>query len=104
MSVLRTDQKQGTGPSDPGLSMPKSLRVAVQHIRLLQNKRHTLTDALVGAELQFLAALRRECDAGQTTWRELRDAYATLAADMAEIGEHNDVTTGSELGEPRIGR
>jgi hypothetical protein len=54
--------------------------VAAQHIRLLQNKRRTLTDALVGAELQFLAALRRECDAGQTTWREVRHAYATLAA------------------------
>ena len=54
--------------------------MAVQHIRLLQNKRQTLADALVGAELQFLAELRREYDAGQTTWRGLRDAYATLAA------------------------
>jgi hypothetical protein len=80
VSVLDTDQKQGTGPSDPGSSLPESLRVAVQHIRLLQNKRQTLADALVGAELQFLAELRREYDAGQTTWRGLRDAYATLAA------------------------
>jgi hypothetical protein len=79
MSTL-ADQKQRTGPSDLGLSLPVSLRVAAQHIRLLQNKRHTLTDALVGAELQFLAALRRDCDAGQTTWRELRNAHATLAA------------------------
>jgi hypothetical protein len=79
MSTL-TDQKLRTKLSDPGSGLPVSLRVAVQHIRLLQNKRHTLTDALVGAELQFLAALRRERDAGHTTWRELRDAYATLAA------------------------
>jgi len=79
MSTLGTDQKR-TGPSDPGLRLPESLRVSVQHIRLLQNKRQTLTDALVGAELQFLAALRRERDAGHTTWRELRDAHATLAA------------------------
>jgi hypothetical protein len=80
MSALGTDRSQRTGPSDPSLRLPESLRPAVQHIRLLQNKRQTLTDALVGAELQFLAALRRECDAGQPTWRELRDAYATLAA------------------------
>jgi hypothetical protein len=79
MSTL-TDQKLRTKLSDPGSGLPVSLRVAVQHISLLQNKRHTLTDALVGAELQFLAALRRECDAGQTTWRGLRDAYVTLAA------------------------
>jgi hypothetical protein len=57
-----------------------SLSVAAQHIRALQNKRRTLTDALVGAELQFLAALSRECDAGFTTWQELRGAYATLAS------------------------
>jgi hypothetical protein len=61
------------------LSLPVSLRVAAQHIGLLQNKRRTLTDALVAAELQFLAALSRECDDGFTTWRDLRAARATLA-------------------------
>jgi hypothetical protein len=79
MSTL-TDQKQRSGPPDIGSTLPVSLCVAAQHIRLLQNKRQTLTDALVGAELQFLAELRRGCDAGDTTWRELRAAYATLAA------------------------
>jgi hypothetical protein len=54
--------------------------VSAQHIRLLQNKRRTLADALVWAELQFLAALRREYDAGHITFRELRNAYATVAA------------------------
>ena len=34
----------------------------------------------MSAELQFLAALRRECEAGETTWAQLRDAYATLSA------------------------
>jgi hypothetical protein len=54
--------------------------MAAQHIGLLQDKRRSLADALVGAELQFLAALRREYDAGHITWRQLRDCYTTLSA------------------------
>jgi hypothetical protein len=79
MSTPGADKKQTIASSDPRLSLPVSLRVAAQHIRLLQNKRRTLTDALVGAELQFLAALSRERDAGFITWRDLRAAHATLA-------------------------
>ena len=48
--------------------------------RLLDDKRRRLVDALVSAELQFLAALRREGEAGETSWAQLRDAYATLSA------------------------
>ena len=36
-----------------------------------------LADPLVGAELQFLAALHRGYDAGHITWRQLRDCYTT---------------------------
>jgi hypothetical protein len=75
-----TAHKQTTVPSAPGVTLPEPLRMAAQHIRLLQNKRRTLAEALVGAELQFLAALRREADAGHTTWPLLRDAYTTLSA------------------------
>jgi hypothetical protein len=60
--------------------LPESLRAPAQHIKLLQDKRRTLCDAQLGAELQFLAALRREYDAGNTTWPQLRDAYVTLSA------------------------
>ncbi|TDW71157.1 hypothetical protein EV653_5234 [Kribbella pratensis] len=80
MTTLSTRYHQSTRLSDPGLSLPESLRDSLQHIRLLQNKRRTLADAQVGAELQFLAALRRECNTGHTTWRELRHAYAALDA------------------------
>jgi len=69
------------------MTLPEPLRASAQHIgllhdkrRLLNDKRHRLVDALVSAELQFLAALRRECDAEGTSWAQLRDAYLTLAA------------------------
>ena len=61
-----------------GLSEP--LRASAQHIELLQDKRRRLSDALVSAELQFLAALRRECLDGEMTWAQLREAYSLLSA------------------------
>ena len=61
-----------------GLSEP--LRASAQHIELLQDKRRRLSGALVFAELQFLAALRRECLGGEMTWAQLRDAYRLLSA------------------------
>ena len=61
-----------------GLSEP--LRASAQHIELLQDKRRRLSGALVFAELQFLAALRRECLGGEMTWAHLRDAYRLLSA------------------------
>ncbi len=60
-----------------------ALAATAQHIRLLQEKRDRLTNALVDAELQYLAALRREYDAGATTMVQLRDAYDFLAAGKA---------------------
>jgi hypothetical protein len=63
---------------DMGLSKP--LRASAQHIELLQDKRRRLSDALVSAELQFLAALRRECLDGEMTWAQLREAYSVLSA------------------------
>jgi hypothetical protein len=69
------------------MALPKPLRASAQHIGLLhvkigllKDKRQRLVDALVSAELQFLAALSREYDAGETNWAQLRDAYATLSA------------------------
>jgi len=51
--------------------LPGTLQASAQHIGLLQDKigllqdkRRRLTAALVGAELQFLVALRREYEAG----------------------------------------
>ena len=61
-----------------GLSEP--LRASAQHIDLLQDRRRRLSDALVSAELQFLAALRRECLDGEMTWAQLREAYRLLSA------------------------
>ena len=61
-----------------GLSEP--LRASAQHIELLQDRRRRLSDALVSAELQFLAALRRECLDGEMTWAQLREAYRLLSA------------------------
>jgi hypothetical protein len=63
-----------------GMTLPDSLRASAQHITLLQDKRRRLADIQVSAEQQFLAALRRECEAGQTSWAQLRDAYAALSA------------------------
>ncbi|MGZ4620033.1 MAG: hypothetical protein ACXV3F_15320 [Frankiaceae bacterium] len=62
------------------MSLPESLRTSAQHIELLQDKRVRLSDALLSAEFQFLAALRRELQVGEMTWAELRDAYSTLSA------------------------
>jgi hypothetical protein len=69
------------------MALPEPLRASAQHIELLHDKRHQLNDkrrrlvdVLVSAELQFLTALRREREAGQTSWTQLRDAYATLSA------------------------
>jgi hypothetical protein len=69
------------------MTLPEPLRASAQHIGLLHDKigllhdkRHRLVDALVSAELQFLVALSRECEAGETSWAQLRDAYATLSA------------------------
>ena len=69
------------------MTLPEPLRASAQHIRLLHDKRrlladkrHRLVDALVSAELQFLAALSREREAGQTSWAQLREAHVTLAA------------------------
>jgi hypothetical protein len=69
------------------MALPEPLRASAQHIgllhdkrRQLNDKRHRLVDAQVSAELQFLAALRREYEAGQTSWTQLDDAYATLSA------------------------
>jgi len=50
------------------MSLSDSLRASALHIELLQDKRVRLGDALMSAELQFLAALRREDVAGQITW------------------------------------
>jgi transposase len=58
---------------------PQPLRASAQHIELLQDKRR-LAHALVSAELQFLAVLRREYDLGEMSWAQLRDAYSTLSA------------------------
>ena len=69
------------------MPLPQALHASAQHIgllhekrRLLDEKRQRLREALVSAELQFLVALRRECEAGETSWAQLRDAYATLSA------------------------
>jgi hypothetical protein len=69
------------------VALPEPLRASAQHIgllhdkrRLLNDKRRRLLDALVSAELQFLAALRREREAGEMSWAQLRDAYAMLSA------------------------
>jgi hypothetical protein len=62
------------------VSLSEPLRASAQHIELLQGKRCRLSDALVSAELQFLAALRRECEGGEMTWAQLRDAYGLLSA------------------------
>jgi hypothetical protein len=56
------------------------LHASAQHIGLIQDKRRRLSDALLDAELQFLAALRREYEAGDTTWRQMRNAYIMLSA------------------------
>jgi len=67
--------------------LPGTLQASAQHIGLLQDKigllqdkRRRLTAALVGAELQFLVALRREYEAGDLDWTEMADAYRTLSA------------------------
>jgi hypothetical protein len=69
------------------MTLPELPRASAQHIgllndrrRLLDDKRHRLVDALVSAELQFLAALSREHEAGRTSPAQLREAYGTLAA------------------------
>ena len=69
------------------MALPEPLRASAKHIGLLHDKigllhdkRHRLVDALVSAELQFLAALSREYEAGETNWAQLRDAYTTLSA------------------------
>ena len=62
------------------MNLPDTLQASVQHIGLLQDKRRRLTAALVGAELQFLVALRREYEAGGVSWTELADAYRALSA------------------------
>jgi len=66
--------------TEVSMSLPEPLRASAQHIELLQDKRRRLSDALVSAELQFLAALRRECLDGEMTWTQLRDAYRLLSA------------------------
>jgi hypothetical protein len=69
------------------MALPEPLRASAQHIGLLHDKRRTLddkrrrlVDAQVSAELQFLTALRREAEAGETSWTQLRDGYAVLSA------------------------
>jgi hypothetical protein len=62
------------------MSLSEPLRASAQHIELLQDKRRRLSGALVSAELQFLAALRRECLGGEMTWAQLREAYGLLSA------------------------
>jgi hypothetical protein len=62
------------------MGLPEPLRASAQHIGLLQDKRRRLSGALVYAELQFLAALRRECLDGEMTWAQLREAYSLLSA------------------------
>jgi hypothetical protein len=62
------------------MNLPEPLRASAQHIQLLQDKRRRLSEALVSAELQFLAALRRECLDSEMTWAQLRDAYRLLSA------------------------
>jgi len=62
------------------VNLPDTLRASVQHIGLLQDKRRRLTAALVGAELQFLVALRREYETGDVNWTEMADAYRALSA------------------------
>ena len=62
------------------MSLSEPLRASAQHIELLQDKRRRLSGALVSAELQFLAALRREFLDGEMTWAQLRDAYRVLSA------------------------
>jgi len=77
----------GQNPGSCPMTLPEPLQASAQHIgllherrRLLAHKRQRLREALVSAELQFLVALRRECEAGETSWAQLRDAYATLSA------------------------
>jgi hypothetical protein len=62
------------------MSLPEPLMASTQHIKLLQDKRRRLAGTLVSAELQFLAALRRECLSGEVSWVQLRDAYSVLSA------------------------
>jgi hypothetical protein len=62
------------------MSLSEPLRASARHIELLHDKRCRLSDALVSAELQFLAALRRECRDGEMTWAQLREAYSLLSA------------------------
>jgi hypothetical protein len=62
------------------MSLSEPLRASAQHIDLLQDKRRRLFGALVSAESQFLAALRRECLGGEMTWAQLREAYSVLSA------------------------
>ena len=62
------------------MSLSEPLRASAQHIELLQDKRRRLCDALVSAELQFMAALRRECRDGEVSWAQLREAYNVLSA------------------------
>jgi hypothetical protein len=62
------------------VNLPGTLQASAQHIGLLQDRRRRLTAALVGAELQFLVALRREYEAGEMNWTEMADAYRTLSA------------------------
>ena len=62
------------------MNLPATLQASVQHMGLLQDKRRRLTAALVGAELQFLVALRRAYEAGDVNWTEMADAYRALSA------------------------
>jgi hypothetical protein len=63
------------------MNLSEPLRASAQHIELLQDKRRRLTCSLVSAELQFLAALRRECLDGEMTWAQLGEAYRLLSAE-----------------------
>ena len=61
------------------MSLSEPLRASAQHIELLQDKRRRLCDALMSAELPFMAALRRECRDGEVSWAQLREAYNVLS-------------------------
>jgi hypothetical protein len=66
--------------TEAAVNLPIALQSSAQHIGLIQDKRRRLAAALMGAELQFLVVLRREYEAGDVTWAQMRDAYRMLSA------------------------
>jgi hypothetical protein len=57
---------------------PAAYAATEQHIRLIQTKQARLTEALIGAELQYIQAVSREHTAGSISWSELKRAYEVV--------------------------